>query len=202
MNLTDVAFVRQGDLSTLAIRPRFVNDGRYHIEWHYDGLWIEQCPEGSFIKSKDADGDDTIFDIHQQQLLEWSNFQLKNYAVWDNKDAANYTYEMRVRHRDEDEWISPDRCFIGNVNSDVMLNISEVYENIYINRNLRPSEVLDRYGILQVILPQGVDDKLRTEILAYWKKRVLKHLTGNYLLNDRAYASTVKDSLNVFYNMK
>ena len=109
---------------------------------------------------------------------------------------------MRVRHRDEDEWISPDRCFKGNVNSDVMLNISEIYENLYINRNLRPSEVLDRYGILQVILPQGVDDKLRTEILAYWKKRVLKHLTGNYLLNDRAYDSAVKDSLNVFYNMK
>lgn len=196
MRVLDITFKIPGKFYSDSPPPRFVNDGKYHLEWSRDGVYVEECPEGSYISGRSLDKN--RIELHPHTLIEWKSFNFvfdtnRNYESYEIYDCDNKKqYNMEIRNRDEQEWI--DKCDKGkNVNKEAMYQIAAIYEKSIANGK--------EYRNLIDIMPKGIDDELRSEILKHSGELAMRRLSNTFVSADNSHDVDYSIEIKTMWNL-
>lgn len=152
------------------MRPRRINDGEYHIEWHRKGVEFKQCPEGNIHH---PDGKIQDIRVMSGKLVLWdelmgiehSNELFEFIPVTDTP-----RYEIRVIKNTILDWIEWITAVSNNINTEVMWQLAQIEEWKWsVQKPL--NEIRNTVIELQNCLPKGIDDNIRDFILNTWKQR-------------------------------
>jgi len=164
-------------------RPRRIQEGEYHIEWHRTGIQFIKCPAGR-IHSKngivgDIDVDSSII-VTWQQLMKPNSENEQFQFIQANGDIL---YVFRVIKREQQDWLDWCTKVPDNFNTEVLKQIAQIYEDKPFAQ-LSIKEIVKNRDYLEHLLPYGIDDSFCEIIREAWKQRLEERLIQDLLYAD------------------
>ena len=166
-------------------RPRRIDDGEYHIEWHRQGIEFKRCPDGIIHHTSDR-----IQDVHVMsgQLVSWGELTepagsngLLLFEFY--PDANTPRYKILVIKRAPSEWIEWNTRVPDNINTEVMWQLAQIEEWKW-KPQMPLNEIRNILIELQNSLPEGIDDSVRDLILNTWKQRWMERAAQSMLSSE------------------
>ena len=188
--------------SRYSSRPRRINDGEYHIEWHRRGIEFRQCPEGNLHHH---DGKIQAIHVKSGKLVPWDEL----IGTESSKELFEFIpivdtprYEIRVIKKTVLEWIkwNNNKEVPNNINTEVMWQIAQIEEWKW-SPQMPLNEIRSTMIKLQNSLPKGIDDHVRDLILNTWKQRWVERAAQSMLSSETEnQVSTAVNSFKIIMN--
>ncbi len=166
-------------------RPRRIDDGEYHIEWHRQGIEFKQCPDG-IIRHNSGKIQDVL--VKSGQLVSWGelmrNEDKKELFNFIPSDPANSPrYKILVLKRSLSVWIEWNTRVPDNINTEVMWQLAQIEERKWMPQ-MSLNEIRNILIEFQNSLPEGIDDDVRDLILNTWKQRWMERAAQSMLSSE------------------